>query len=254
MATASYNMSGMNTSGYTRNMSLPLSMNQPITVDENTPNLEQIQSFPVAGRTLDGSHFHQDPVTGQMYRMTDSFHDMIPQILANRMNAKNLTITIPTTNGNKTYNLKDVYNNFMVYVKNDNELVSQFYRFFRLDYLKDIEKQNKKSEKELIEINDEFYYTDNIDTVTNDIVIYSDGTYKLLGPSGLNLKSSPYTTSFEGANTTINTFSVNGGTPTRDISLSKYVPTNRFTNLYQGPTSLVGGINRYTPINKFYNR
>ena len=94
------NMSGMNIGGFTRNMNLPLSMNPPIQVDENTPNLEEIQSFPVAGRALDGTHFHQDPVTGQMYRMTDELHARIPQILANRRSQtrNGMGTTVSTTN------------------------------------------------------------------------------------------------------------------------------------------------------------
>ena len=83
------NTSGMNMGGFTRNMTLPLSMNPPIDVNENTPNLEEIQSFPVAGRALDGTHFHQDPITGQMYRMTDELHARIPQILASRQQVRN---------------------------------------------------------------------------------------------------------------------------------------------------------------------
>jgi len=66
------------------NMDLPLASAIPINVDENIQNLQQIQSFPVAGTGPNGIHFHQDPVTGQMYRMTQEFHQRIPQILASR--------------------------------------------------------------------------------------------------------------------------------------------------------------------------
>jgi hypothetical protein len=72
--------------GVVRNMNLPLSRATPIQVTETTPNLEEIQNFPVAGRGLDGTHFHQDPVSGQMYVMTDEFHQRIPEILRNRQN------------------------------------------------------------------------------------------------------------------------------------------------------------------------
>lgn len=65
------------------NMNLPLSTARPIEVTETTPNLEQIQNFPVAGRAADGTHFHQDPVSGQMYRMSAELHDRIPEILRN---------------------------------------------------------------------------------------------------------------------------------------------------------------------------
>ena len=71
-------------SGTTRNMSLPLALALPIQVTETTPNLEAIQNFPVAGRGLDGTHFHQDPVTGQMYVMSDELHQRIPGIIASR--------------------------------------------------------------------------------------------------------------------------------------------------------------------------
>ena len=74
---------GMATSGV-RNMNLPMSSARPIEVDENTPNLEEIQGFPVAGTAADGTHFHQDPITGQMYRMSTDLHQRIPQILADR--------------------------------------------------------------------------------------------------------------------------------------------------------------------------
>lgn len=62
-------------------------------VDETTPNLEMIQSFPVVSR--DGNvHIHQDPNTGQMYQMTTEFHSRIPQIVASQkmMTSRNGTI------------------------------------------------------------------------------------------------------------------------------------------------------------------
>jgi hypothetical protein len=71
--------------GVVRNMNLPLSRATPIQVTETTPNLEEIQNFPVAGRGLDGTHFNQDPVSGQMYVMTDEFHQRIPEILLNNV-------------------------------------------------------------------------------------------------------------------------------------------------------------------------
>jgi len=74
---------GMATLGV-RNMNLPMSSARPIEVDENTPNLEEIQGFPVAGTAADGTHFHQDPVSGQMYKMSTDLHQRIPQILRDR--------------------------------------------------------------------------------------------------------------------------------------------------------------------------
>lgn len=81
-----------------RNMSLPLAMSTPVGVDENTPNLEEVQSFPVVGIADDGTHFHQDTVTGQMYKMSEDFHNRIPGILASRMTSTiipTMTTTVP---------------------------------------------------------------------------------------------------------------------------------------------------------------
>ena len=64
---------------------LPMSSALPIIVNESTPNLAEIQSFPVVV-SGGGIHIHQDPVTGQRYRMTDEFHSRIPQILAGNSN------------------------------------------------------------------------------------------------------------------------------------------------------------------------
>ncbi len=69
---------------------LPMSNALPIIVNENTPNLAEIQSFPVIV-SGGGIHMHQDPVSGQRYRMNDEFHSRIPQILADRQSS--------TTNG-----------------------------------------------------------------------------------------------------------------------------------------------------------
>jgi hypothetical protein len=65
---------------------LPMSNALPIIVNENTPNLAEIQSFPVIV-SGGGIHMHQDPVSGQRYRMSDDFHSRIPQILADRESA-----------------------------------------------------------------------------------------------------------------------------------------------------------------------
>ena len=83
--------------GVVRNMNLPLSRATPIQVTETTPNLEEIQGFPVAGRGLDGTHFHQDPVTGQMYQMSEEFHQRIPEILLNRMSEPVGVLTTTTS-------------------------------------------------------------------------------------------------------------------------------------------------------------
>jgi len=59
------------------NMDLSLTPLIPINVDENTGNLEKIQSFTVEKKNSDGTHLHQDPNTGQLYRMTNEFHSKI---------------------------------------------------------------------------------------------------------------------------------------------------------------------------------
>lgn len=70
----------------TINKSLPKSSARPIIVDETTSNLAEIQSFP---RISKGGrfHVHQDPVTGQRYRMENSLHEQIPEILRLRENS-----------------------------------------------------------------------------------------------------------------------------------------------------------------------
>lgn len=58
-------------------------MPSAIDVDENTPNLQEIQSYPVVMR--DGEiHFHQDPISGALYKMTDNFHTKISEIIENK--------------------------------------------------------------------------------------------------------------------------------------------------------------------------
>jgi hypothetical protein len=74
--------------GSARNMNLPLSMARPISVTEFTPNLEQIQNFPVVGTSIDGTHFHQNPTTGQMYRMTDETHKILSERLSQIVNSE----------------------------------------------------------------------------------------------------------------------------------------------------------------------
>jgi len=69
-----------------------------ILVDETTPNLEEIQSFPVIYRN-GNVHIHQDPSTSQMYQMTDEFHSRIPQILAERASAMTGGVMPPPMTG-----------------------------------------------------------------------------------------------------------------------------------------------------------
>ena len=69
-----------------------------ILVDETTPNLEEIQSFPVIYRN-GNVHIHQDPSTSQMYQMTDEFHSRIPQILAGSTSAMTGGVMPPPMTG-----------------------------------------------------------------------------------------------------------------------------------------------------------
>lgn len=64
---------------------MPQGVMDIIRVNENTPNLQLIQSFPVISRN-GNVHIHRDPTNGQLYEMTDEFHSMIPQILNNQTN------------------------------------------------------------------------------------------------------------------------------------------------------------------------
>lgn len=64
---------------------MPQGVMDVIRVNENTPNLQLIQSFPVISRN-GNVHIHRDPTNGQMYEMTDEFHSMIPQMVSNRNN------------------------------------------------------------------------------------------------------------------------------------------------------------------------
>lgn len=123
----------------TANMGLPFSSNLPIDVNENTSNLEEIQNFPVVGRTPNGIHFHQDPITGQMYRMTEILHQRIPMILSSKkispIELKNYTLEntsglpsakpmpiisingkpIQTNLGNFNTNLNSVYSGYDIF-------------------------------------------------------------------------------------------------------------------------------------------
>jgi len=86
------------------NMSLPLSYEPMIRVTEDTPNLEEIQSFPVL-KSNETMHLHQDPITGQRYGMANELHARIPEILARRrgtqtgggMNMGTTTMTTQTS-------------------------------------------------------------------------------------------------------------------------------------------------------------
>lgn len=74
---------------------LPQSNSPVIVVSESTPNLMEIQNFPVVSRN-GIFHIHQDPTTGQRYSMTDEFHMRIPDIVGG--NVQNITDVINSKN------------------------------------------------------------------------------------------------------------------------------------------------------------
>ena len=105
---------------------LPMSSALPIIVNESTPNLAEIQSFPVVVRN-GGIHIHQDPVTGQRYRMTDEFHSRIPQILAGNSSVIGMTggvmpVSIPYVT--TEYSLQSQFEDPIIFT-DSNSLVSQ---------------------------------------------------------------------------------------------------------------------------------
>lgn len=101
----STNMSGM---GITQTAIIPQGVMNVIRVNENTPNLQIIQSFPVVSRN-GNVHIHQDPVTGQMYEMTDEFHSMIPQIVAGNSSVMTGGV-MPNFGGNMTDSMTSINN------------------------------------------------------------------------------------------------------------------------------------------------
>ena len=107
----STSMSGM---GITETAIVPQGVMNVIRVNETTPNLQLIQSFPVVSRN-GNIHIHQDPFTGQMYEMTDEFHSMIPQIIGGNssvMTGGVMPITI--TNSSDVNFVSDSIENYSV--------------------------------------------------------------------------------------------------------------------------------------------
>ena len=119
----STNMSGM---GITQTAIIPQGVMNVIRVNENTPNLQIIQSFPVVSRN-GNVHIHQDPVTGQMYEMTDEFHSMIPQIIAGTSNVMTGGVmpTITTNVGNINFISDNIENYLLVVVTEDTPNLSE---------------------------------------------------------------------------------------------------------------------------------
>lgn len=96
---------------------LPMSNTLPIIVNESTPNLAEIQSFPVVV-SGGGIHIHQDPVSGQRYRMNDEFHSRIQQILADRQSGVN-------TNTDTTDSVTQYLNDLLAYTGKPENLVKE---------------------------------------------------------------------------------------------------------------------------------
>lgn len=256
-----------------RNMGLPLSSARPIEVTETTSNLEEIQNFPVIGRLADGAHFHQDPVSGQVYRMTEEFHQRIPEILRNRSvssttddgilrtdvstNNTSLnrdTIDIQTNNGTKTFDLIELYEEFMVKIKTSNELVSQFKNAMVSNETQKKYSRNRQTELDIFTINNLYYYNDNVDAISNDIIIYEDGTYEIVGRTTSQIDIFRINGNTNRYNSTINLINNN---QLIDVVSSNYdmyyTPVNSFvvSLSYQ---ELLNNISYFTPINRFYNR
>ena len=121
-----YGMTTTNIVGSMSVQSLPMSNALPITVNESTPNLAEIQSFPVIV-SGGGIHIHQDPVTGQLYRMTDEFHSRIPQILAGNSSVIGMTggvmpVSMPYVT--TEYSLQSQFEDPIIFT-DSNSLVSQ---------------------------------------------------------------------------------------------------------------------------------
>lgn len=245
------NMSGMTTSGYTRNMSLPLSMNQPITVDENTPNLEVIQSFPVAGRTLDGKHFHQDPVTGQMYRMTDAFHDMIPQILANRMSptvtAPTMTTTMPTITMGGEAVPSNVNTGEGIIIPRYEPLNNQVQTEPNVligGYTDTVPVQTTKIDTT---IKRDFINSDII-RINKSMQLAQTNAFQSLNENvgkNQNIKSENYSD--------INKFTSLDYKQNTALQVKNIYPINKFINNLENYSNMAAGIKSYTPINSFNN-
>lgn len=123
----STSMSGM---GITETAIIPQGVMNVIRVNETTPNLQLIQSFPVISRN-GNIHIHQDPVTGQMYEMTDEFHSMIPQIIAGNSSVMTGGV-IPTTTtniGDVNFISDDIENYSVILVKESTPNLSKIFTY-----------------------------------------------------------------------------------------------------------------------------
>lgn len=236
--------------GVVRNMNLPLSRATPIQVTETTPNLEEIQGFPVAGRGLDGTHFHQDPITGQMYVMSSTLHDRIPQILSDRTSMSGGVATrmydgIPTVSTQNG--------------KNNTNILSNPIDYFNFS-------QKSAPNEPFLRINGESMPTSTISARSISSLFSIDSRYLNMS-SNLRLfkvlddtKSYPQTTTNSDLTQTsifytspVNIF--NNFTPSVSLTDTTYrfIPLNIFANVLISSNLSSFNNSQYIPINKFYN-
>jgi len=220
---------GMNSA----NMNLPLSTARPIEVTETTPNLEEIQNFPVAGRAADGTHFHQDPVSGQMYRMSAELHDRIPEILRNRTMTSNNTFTIQTI-GIILKPQKEAPEQPSVSI-NDQSIKSSTITGKSISSLFGINPQS-------LNMND-----------TVSTIPFSNDYYSLsLNGQIFGGRTESYLISEY-----IRPINIINNKSTLDIlpvSSNYYKPTNLFLNVLSNQTNMMYSTSYFVPINKFINR
>lgn len=225
--------------GVVRNMNLPLSRATPIQVTETTPNLEEIQNFPVAGRGLDGTHFHQDPVSGQMYVMTDEFHQRIPEILRNRITTTTSNVGILGTNTvsngltllNRLMTLPIAKDEPILKVNNEPTGVSTI-GGRSLSSIFSKTPENMNNTLSVIEI---------------PIQNYSSRIY------GGNVSQVP-NYSITSLNKPINIINNTSAIDVFSIMLNYYKPTNLFLNTSYNQTTSTYGISYFIPVNRFINR
>lgn len=237
--------------GVVRNMNLPLSRATPIQVTETTPNLEGIQNFPVAGRGLDGTHFHQDPVTGQMYQMSAALHDRIPQILADRKTMSSGLATVGVIGGGMNVGTTPIVSttgpisvSFIdlkpapdqptlsinnISVGNNPTRGSSISSLFGID-------------SNTLNMNDSI----------SDLTVFNEFPMSVVGEPTILISSEEYLEQiYLRPINKFNNFSLIG--INEYVSSKQSTPINNFSKFELLNNSSIGGLNYYIPINKFYN-
>jgi hypothetical protein len=234
--------------GTVRNMNLPLSRATPIQVNETTPNLEEIQNFPVAGRGLDGTHFHQDPVSGQMYVMTEEFHQRIPQILADRQlmssdiftdNGYGSTLTVIDTSSQPTITNQ-------LGLSNDNKIFNVSVIPLN-DTVIDL---NKLSD--YVEMTNGL--SDVADYTNMDMGIYGGMSGQIIDTDNVNNRVSLEKDKNLSENITqisINRFPITQISKMGVFQTNYFIPINRFINTSNMSSDFGVSYEKYSPINKF---